>query len=75
MTMHVFMTDREYQQAAIDLVARIVFEKASDIMQGGNSADIQADTLNCLSFVAIANDLSNTVINTYYDMLANEIDH
>lgn len=72
MSMHVFVTDREYQQSAIDLVARLVFEKASDIMQGGNLALLQAEALNTLSFVALHNDLSNTVINTYFTILDDE---
>ena len=70
--MHVFMTDKEYQQSAIDIVARMIFERASDIMQGGNPPDYQIDCLATLSRVAVFKDLSNTVLNTFLEMLEEE---
>lgn len=70
--MKVFTTDAEYLQSAIDSVARLTYEKAVDVMQGGNIAKLQADALQSLSLVALHYGLSNTTVNFYFQIVDEE---
>lgn len=75
MATHIFMTDREYLQSSLDVVSRLIFEKACDVAQCSALPKLQLDALKCLSSVALKNDLSNAVINTYFDLITDNLEY
>lgn len=72
MAIHTFMTDREFHQSALNSVARIVFDRASDILQCGAPVYDHVKALSVLSNAAVFAGYSNTAINTYYTILDDE---
>lgn len=72
MAMHNFMTDREFHQAALDVSARIIFDRASEILAGGNPVDESICALSVLSNSAVFAGYSNTSINVFYTILSDE---
>lgn len=69
MAIHSFMTDREFEQTAIDLAARVIFDRASEILADGNSVTDSVTALNVLSNAAVFASYSNTSINVYFNIL------
>lgn len=72
MAMHNFMTDREFEQTALDLAARVIFDRASDILASGNPVTDSITALNVLSNAAVFASYSNTSINVYFNILDTE---
>ena len=72
MAMHNFMTDREYDQASIDRAARIIFDRAAEIMSLGNPVSESITALSVLSNAAVFSGNSNTSINVFYTILSEE---
>lgn len=68
----IFHTDREFHQQSFDVVARLVFDRASVILSNGNPVHNEVKTLLCLSNAAAFSGYSNTVINTFYTLLDDE---
>lgn len=65
-----FPTNKEFNQAAINTVARLVSELASTTIATGNVADVGQETLVYLERVAVANELSPSTINVYTDIIS-----
>lgn len=72
MAFHVFHTDREFNQSAIDVSARIIFDRASEIMALGSSTPESVTALSVLSNAAVFAGYSNTAINVYFNILDTE---
>lgn len=72
MAMHTYMTDREFHQSALDVTARIIFDRASEILAGGNPVDESICALSVLSNSAVFAGYSNTSINVFYTILSDE---
>jgi hypothetical protein len=72
MAIHTYMTDREHDQAALDKSARIIFDRASDILSSGNPVNDSITALSVLSNAAVFAGFSNTSINVFYSILDNE---
>lgn len=72
MAMHTYMTDREHDQAALDKSARIIFDRASEILSSGNPVHESVTALSVLSNSAVFAGFSNTSINVYLTILDNE---
>lgn len=72
MGMHTYMTDREHNQAALDIAARMMFDRASIILRDGNPVHEECNALKVLSFTAVFAGYSNTTINTFYDLVNEE---
>lgn len=72
MSIHTFMTDREFEQTALDLAARIIFDRASQIMADGNPVSDSVTALNVLSNAAVFASYSNTSINVFFNILDDE---
>lgn len=72
MAIHTYMTDREHAQAALDMSARIIFDRASDILSGGNPVTDSVNALLVLSNAAVFAGLSNTSINVFFGILDTE---
>lgn len=68
--MRYFTNQKDFEQAAIDWVARLVSEKASETIATGNVADIGQQSLTYLESVALKNDLSASTINVYTDIIS-----
>lgn len=69
---HFYQNQKEFEQAAIDYVARLVSEKASETIASGNVADIGQESLTYLEAVALKNHLSTTTINLYTDIITEQ---
>ena len=67
--MQTFITQKDFEQAAIDLIARFISEKASQTIASGNVADIGQQSLIYLESVATINNLSPSTINLYTDII------
>lgn len=65
-----FTNQKDFEQAAIDWVARLVSEKASETIATGNVADIGQQTLIYLESVALTNGLTSSTINVYTDIIS-----
>lgn len=65
-----FTNSKEFNQAAINTVARLVSELASTTIATGNVADVGQETLVYLERVAVANELSPSTINVYTDIIS-----
>ena len=72
MAFHVFHTDREFTQTALDMSARIIFDRASEILSMGNCVPESVTALSVLSNAAVFAGYSNTAINVYYEILETE---
>ena len=72
MAIHTYMTDREHDQSSLDRVARMIFDRASQIMADGNPVNESVKVLAVISNVAVFAGFSNTAINTYYAILEDE---
>lgn len=72
MAIRTYMTDKEHDQSALDRVARMTFDRASEILSDGNPILGHIKALQILSNVAVFAGFSNTVINTYYQILDDE---
>lgn len=72
MAMHTYMTDREHEQAALDKAARIIFDRASQILSAGNPVCESVCALSVLSNAAVFAGYSNTSINVFYTILSDE---
>ena len=72
MAMHAYMTDREHDQSALDRSARIIFDRASEIMAAGNPVRDSITALSVLSNAAVFAGFSNTSINVFYTILNDE---
>lgn len=68
--MRYFANQKDFEQAAIDWVARLVSEKASETIATGNVADIGQQTLIYLESVALTNGLTSSTINVYTDIIS-----
>ena len=68
--MRYFTNQKDFEQAAIDWVARLVSEKASETIATGNVADIGQQTLIYLESVASTNGLTSSTINVYTDIIS-----
>lgn len=68
--MRYFSNQKDFEQAAIDWVARLVSEKASETIATGNVADIGQQTLIYLESVALTNGLTSSTINVYTDIIS-----
>lgn len=68
--MRYFTNQKDFEQAAIDRVARLVSEKASETIATGNVADIGQQTLIYLESVALTNGLTSSTINVYTDIIS-----
>ena len=68
--MRYFANQKDFEQAAIDWVARLVSEKASETIATGNVADIGQQTLTYLESVASTNGLTSSTINVYTDIIS-----
>lgn len=69
MASHIYLTDREHNQAALDISARIIFDRASEILADGNPVTDSVTALSVLSNSAVFASYSNTSINVYYNIL------
>ncbi len=65
-----YATETEFNQAAINCVARLVSDKASETIATGNVADIGQQTLIYLESVALTNGLTSSTINVYTDIIS-----
>lgn len=72
MAFHVYHTDREHDQAAIDIAARFIFDRASQILSDGNPVTDSVTALSVLSNSAVFAGYSNTSINVFYNILDTE---
>lgn len=72
MAMHVFQTDRECNQAALDKAARFIFDRASEILSDGNPVADSVTALSVLSNTAVFAGYSNTSINVFFSILDDE---
>lgn len=68
--MRYFTNQKDFEQASIDWVARLVSEKASETIATGNVADIGQQTLIYLESVALTNGLTSSTINVYTDIIS-----
>lgn len=68
--MRYFTNQKDFEQASIDWVARLVSEKASETIATGNVADIGQQTLTYLESVALTNGLTSSTINVYTDIIS-----
>lgn len=68
--MRYFTNQKDFEQAAIDWVARLVSEKASETIATGNVADIGQQILIYLESVALTNGLTSSTINVYTDIIS-----
>tara|TARA_R110002073_G_scaffold336320_1_gene532260 strand:+ start:2063 stop:2305 length:243 start_codon:yes stop_codon:yes gene_type:complete len=68
--MRYFANQKDFEQAAIDWIARLVSEKASETIATGNVADIGQQTLTYLESVALTNGLTSSTINVYTDIIS-----
>lgn len=69
---HFYSDDREFKQAAIDTVSRLVFDAAAKTLSNGSPIHSEVKALLVLSNAAHYHNLSNTTINTYYTLLDEE---
>lgn len=69
-----FITDKEFEQAALDKVATMIVEKASQFISTGNVADIAEQCLTYLEQIAVDRQLQPIVISTYLEIVAGEND-
>lgn len=72
MAMHNFMTDREFHQASLDVAARVIFDRASEILADGNLVTDSVTALKVLSNAAVFASYSNTSINVFFNILDTE---
>lgn len=72
MTIQTFLTDKEFKQAAINVVAQMVCDYAAEFISEGNVADIGEQTLEYLEQVAHSNQLNPHAVNTYYQIIFDE---
>lgn len=72
MTIQTFLSEKEFKQSAINCVAQMVSEYASNFIVNGNVADIGEQTLSYLEQVAEANQLNTHSINVYYQIISEE---
>lgn len=69
MSIHVYHTDRECHQAALDKAARFIFDRASEILSDGNPVSDSVTALSVLSNTAVFAGYSNTSINVFFSIL------
>ena len=67
-----YLTEVEFQQAAIDYTARLISERASSVIATGNVADIGEECLGYLKFIALDNGLSVVIVGTYLELIEQE---
>lgn len=72
MTIQTFLSEKEFKQSAINCVAQMVSDYASQFIANGNVADIGELTLSYLEQVAEANQLSSLAIHVYHEIIAEE---
>jgi|GEM_PF-3977685 len=70
--MNVFTTEKEFEQAAINLAARIISERASEVIATGNVADIGEECLEYLEQIAVDRQLSPVMVAVYLDVIKEE---
>ena len=67
-----YLTEIEFNQAAINFAARLISERASSVIATGNVADIGEKCLEYLEYIAADNKLSAVMISTYLDIIRTE---
>lgn len=70
--MIVFIEEKEFNQAAINYVARLASDRASSVISTGNVADVGEECLGYLKFIALDNDLSAVIVGTYLELIEQE---
>lgn len=70
--MKTFITQRDFEQAALDFIALSVSERASSVISTGNVADIGEETLQYLEMIALDKSLSVSIVSTYLDIIRSE---
>ena len=67
-----YATETEFNQAAINCVARLVSDKASKVIATGNVADIGEECLGYLEEVAVEHQLSPVTVTAYLEIIRSE---
>ncbi len=70
--MVVYHQEKEFNQAALNYIARLIADRASSVIATGNVADIGEECLGYLKFIALDNDLSIVIVGTYLDLIEQE---
>lgn len=69
-----YPTESEFNQAAVDVVARLISDKASKVIASGNVADIGEECLGYLEQVTVENKLSPVTVTAYLEIIRSEND-
>ena len=72
--MIVYFNESEFNQAAVDCVARLISDKASKVIATGNVADIGEECLGYLEQVTVDNNLSPVTVTAYLEIIRSEND-
>lgn len=64
-----FLNKKEFEQASIDCVARIIFDDACSIMSDGNICDVSEELLGSLKYISCKLSLSTKSIDTYLSII------
>lgn len=70
--MIVYHEEKEFNQAALNYIARLIAERASSVISTGNVADIGEESLGYLKFIALDNKLSAVIVGTYLELIEQE---
>ena len=70
--MIVFIEEKEFNQAAINYVARLASERAASVISTGNVADIGEECLGYIKLIALDNNLSSVIVETYLELIEQE---
>lgn len=67
-----YSTETEFNQAAVNYVARLISDRASKVIATGNVADIGQESLEYLEGVAVDNQLSPVMVTAYLEIIRGE---
>ena len=70
--MIIYHEEKEFNQAALNYIARLISERASSVICTGNVADVGEECLGYLNFIALDNDLSVVIVGTYLELIEQE---
>lgn len=70
--MIVYTQEVEFNQAALNYVARLIADRASSVIATGNVADVGEECLGYLKFIALDNGLSAVIVGTYLELIEQE---
>ncbi len=70
--MIVYHQEKEFNQAALNYIARLIADRASSVIATGNVADVGEECLGYLELIAFDNDLSSVIVRTFLDLIEQE---